>query len=318
MSESGSVPRIHLKPGADRRARRGYPWAYSNEIEMTAEAKAIAPGSVVNFVSHDGRGLGAGYFNPHSLICGRILASDADTVTSDFYAAKLHAALALRQRLYPEPYYRLAHAEADGLPGLVIDRFGKAVVVQINAAGPERHADMIVEAIDATIRPEAIVLRRDGSTRPLEGLTVEDATIAKGALEGPITLTENGYTYFADLLSGQKTGWFYDHRDNRAFVARLGAGMTVLDVYSHTGGFAIAAAVSGAASVLGLDRSEPALDLARRAARANGVEASCRFEKREAFEALESLGRTGERFGIVIADPPAFVKSPISAYAQPR
>jgi 23S rRNA (cytosine1962-C5)-methyltransferase len=309
LTDSGAVPVIRLKPGADRRARHGYPWIYSNEIEMTPEAKAVPPGSVVDVLGHDGRLRGAGYFNSHSLIGARLFASDAAAVTVDFYAGRLRAALALRDRLYPEPYYRLVHAEADGLPGLVIDRFGDVVVAQINAAGPERHAVMISEAIDAVLAPEVLVLRRDSSARLLEGLATEDAVLVKGALDGPVMLKENGHSYFADVLSGQKTGWFYDHRDNRAFAARLSAGSTMLDAYTHTGGFAIAAAASGAASVLGLDRSEPALALARQAAQANSVEAHCRFEKREAFEALESLGSAPERFGVVIADPPAFVKS---------
>ena len=310
MSETDSAPQVRLKPGADKRARRGSPWVYSNEIEMTAAVKAISPGTVVDLAGADGRTLGPAYFNPHSLISARLLgAPTAADITSAFYAERLRAALVLRTRLYVEPFYRLVHAEADGLPGLVIDRFGDVLVAQINAAGPDRHAEVILAAIEETLAPLSIVVRRDGTTRTLEELEIEPASAARGSLDGPIALVENGHTYYADVLSGQKTGWFFDHRDNRAFMARLAKGMTVLDVYSHTGGFAIAAAGAGATSVLGLDRSEPALDLARRAAAANGLDSLCRFERREAFEALEALGQSGQRFDVVIADPPAFVKS---------
>ena len=310
MTDTVSIPRIRLKPGGDRRARYGYPWVYSNEIDMTPAAKAIAPGTVVDISGDDGRALGSAYFNPHSLIGGRILAkSSGDTITIAFYIDRLRAALALRDRLFDSPFYRLVHAEADGLPGLVIDRFGDTVVIQINAAGPERHAALIRDAVDTVLAPAAIILRRDGTTRPLEGLPIEEPQVVKGTPADPVALTENGHTYYADVLSGQKTGWFFDHRDNRAFMARLGKGLSVLDVYTHTGGFAIAAAAAGAAAVLGLDRSEPALDLARRAAVSNGLDATCRFERGEAFETLEKMTNSDERFGVVIADPPAFVKS---------
>jgi 23S rRNA (cytosine1962-C5)-methyltransferase len=309
LTDSAAV-QIRLKPGADRRARHGYPWVYSNEIEMTAAAKAVPSGTVVDLAGADGRPLGPAYFNSHSLISARTLGGDsAAAVTTDFYVSRLRAALGLRDRLFAEPFYRLVHAEADGLPGLVVDRFGDTVVIQINAAGPERHSPLIQPAVDQVLAPSVIVIRRDGTSRSLEGLDVEPATSTKGALDSPVALVENGHTYYADVLSGQKTGWFYDHRDNRAFMARLAKGGRVLDVYTHTGGFAIAAGASGVAEVLGLDRSEPALDLARRAAEANGLGAICKFERREAFEALEELGQSKERFDIVIADPPAFVKS---------
>ena len=276
---------------------------------MTPEVKALPAGTVVRVLADDGRALGTALFNPHSLISARLVDREPEAVIDRaFLAARLARALALRERLIDVPHYRLVHAEADGLPGTVVDRFGDVAVVQINTAGMERLTDEFLAALDEVLEPRAVLLKNDGPSRQLEGL---DSYVrpAKGSLDGPIEVLENGVRFLADPREGQKTGWFYDQRDNRAAVARLADGARVLDLYSYAGGFAVQAAMAGAAEVVAIDRSQPALDLATRAAELNGVSRRCRFRRGEAFDELQRLGDAGERFEIVIADPPAFIKS---------
>jgi 23S rRNA (cytosine1962-C5)-methyltransferase len=289
-----------------RRARAGSPWIFSNEIRMDEAAKAIAPGSVVNVRGEDGRSLGTGYFNPKSLIAVRLLAEDCDVaIDAEFFAARLKRALALRDAAYDKPFYRLVHAEGDGVPGLVIDRFGDTVTVQIGTAGMEKQITAITMALDAVLKPKTIVLRADAPSRALEGLDLYVKTV-KG--EGHrIAVEENGARYIADLAEGQKTGWYYDQRDNRAFIAGFAKAKTVLDAYSYTGGFGILAARAGAREVVCLDSSAPALAIAEESARANGVKIQA--VKADVFEELERLKAAGETFDIVLADPPPFVKS---------
>jgi 23S rRNA (cytosine1962-C5)-methyltransferase len=302
-------PEIGLLPGRQKRLRQGHPWAYSNEIAMDAAAKALAPGSLVILRAADGEPLGLGFFNAHSLVAFRLLSPDpAAAIDEEFLAARLAGALALRETLFGEPYYRLCHAEADGLPGLAIDRYGAVLAVQVNAAGMERLEPQLLGALDRLLAPEAVLLRNDSPVRALEGLPLE-VRLATGALEGPVELREEGARFLADLHGGQKTGWFFDQRYNRAFMAGLARGRRVLDLYCYTGGFAIAAALGGATEVRAIDSSEPALELARGAAALNGVETRCRFERGHAFDAMERLAAAGERFEMVICDPPAFVKS---------
>jgi 23S rRNA (cytosine1962-C5)-methyltransferase len=302
-------PTLRLLPGRHKRLKHGHPWAYSNEIAMDAPAKALAPGTVVALESAEGESLGAAFFNPHSLVAARLLARDARAaIDRGFLAARLRAALALRETLYREPYYRLVHAEADGLPGLAIDRYGEVLACQVNAAGIERLRGELLAALEDVLAPRVVVLRNDSPVRALEGLELS-VEIAKGELAAPVMLVENGCRFLADLAGGQKTGWFFDQRDNRAFVAALARGRRVLDLYCYSGGFAIAAAAAGAQEVLAIDRSEAALALAAKAAALNGVEARCRFERGQAFGETERLVREGARFELVICDPPAFVKS---------
>ncbi len=302
-------PIVTLQPGRHKRADSGHPWVYSNEIVMDAAAKALPPGTLVTLRKAGGEALGVATFNAHTLVSARLLDRDAKRrIDRDFFAARLESALALRRRLYAEPHYRLVHAEADGLPGIAADRFGDVLVAQINTAGMARLEEEWVAACDAVLAPRAIVLRNDSPARALEGLEPE-LRIAKGEIDGPIELLENGARFLADPREGQKTGWFFDQRDNRRFVAGLSAGARVLDLYCYAGGFAVAAAQAGADAVLALDRSEPALALAAAAAALNGVGQRCRFQRADAFGELSRLVAAGERFGVVIADPPAFVKS---------
>ena len=301
-------PAIALKPGEHRRVQSGHPWIYSNEIVMDAAAKALPAGGLVWITAHDGRAIGTAMFSPRPLIAARLLSRDPDAaVDRSFLGDRLARALALRARLFEAPYYRLIHAEADGLPGTVIDRFGAIVVVQVNTAGMERLLPELLGALDDVLNPHAVLLRNDSGSRSHEGL---DSYVrwAKGTADEPTELVENGGRFLADLSAGQKTGWFFDQRDNRQAVAALARGARVLDLYCHTGGFGIQAAAAGAESVLAVDRSQAALDLAARAAELNMVAGRCEFRRGDAFETLESLAAPQRRFGIVIADPPAFVK----------
>jgi 23S rRNA (cytosine1962-C5)-methyltransferase len=302
-------PTITLQPGRHKRAAAGHPWVYSNEVAMDAAAKGLSAGSLVTLRTAGGEPLGVATFNPHTLVSARILARDWSLrIDRGFFAERLEAALALRRRLYDEPFYRLVHAEADGVPGLVADRFGDVLVLQLNTAGMAQLETELLEASEAVLAPQAIVLRNDSAARALEGLGAE-VRVAKGAVTHPVELRENGARFLADVIAGQKTGWFFDQRDNRRFVASLAKGARVLDLYSFTGGFAVAAAMAGADAVLALDRSEPALALAAQAAAVNGVSETCRFQRADIFDTLERLGAENERFDLVIADPPAFVKS---------
>lgn len=313
MSDSAPTPvkypTIHMQAGRERRVQHGHPWVYSNEVQMDAAAKAVTPGSPVRLLEASGKPLGVATFNPHTLIAARLLSPDPATrIDHAFFADRLKRAAALRQRLFDRPYYRVVHAEADRLPGLIVDQFGDVVTVQANSVFMDRHTDMILAAIDEILAPRALILRNDGTQRALEGLA-EETRLVKGAIDGPIRLEENGVTFFANPLDGQKTGWFYDQRDNRAFIASLAKGGRAIDFYSYNGGFGVQCAVAGATSVVAVDRSALALENATRAAAANGV--ADRFEARraDAFQEMERLDAAGERFEVVIADPPAFVKA---------
>jgi 23S rRNA (cytosine1962-C5)-methyltransferase len=301
-------PLIRTNPGADRRIKAGHPWAFSNEIAMTAAARALPPGTVVRLEGDDGTRHGAWHFNPHSLIAARRLDADPDApADAAWFRARLAACLALRERLFDAPFHRLVHAEADGLPGLVIDRYGDALALQANTAGMEAATPAIVEALHALLLPRTIVARNDSAVRRLEGLE-ERVALLHGA-DGAAVVEEGGLSFPVDLLGGQKTGWFFDQRPNRAAVARLSAGRTVLDAFCHLGGFGLAAARAGAREVTLLDRSEHALDLAMQAATAAGLGDRVAPLRADAMEALERMAAEGRRFEVVVADPPAFAKT---------
>jgi 23S rRNA (cytosine1962-C5)-methyltransferase len=301
-------PIIRLKPRQGRRVRAGAPWVFSNEMTMDERAKALAPGTLVGLAAEDGTVLGTGYFNPKSLIGVRMLAAADAAIDTDFFTERFRHALRLRQRFYDTPFYRLVHAEGDGLPGLVVDRFGEICVVQIATAGMEHLKDAMLNALATVIAPACVILRNDVPYRALEGLD-SYVQVASGEAPPRITIEENGVTYFADPTAGQKTGWYYDQRANRAFMAGLALHARVLDAYCYNGGFGVLAAVRGAKSVVGLDSSEPALKLAEQAAAANAVAERCRFVKCDVFEELARLTQAGERFDFVICDPPPFAPS---------
>src|SRR5438105_3859045 len=302
-------PLLRLKPREGRRARGGAPWIFSNELALAAEAKSLVPGTLVKVEGDDGREFGTGYFNPGSLIAVRLLEAPGDAeIDRSFFAERIDRALAVRKALFDRPYYRLVHAEGDRLPGLVIDRFGDTCTVQITTAGMEQLLEPIVQALDDVLAPENVVLRADSPARSQEGLS-SYVRIAKGVPPDHVPIEENRARYFVNALGGQKTGWYFDQRDNRAFMASLARNRSVLDVYCHAGGFAVLVARAGARDVYGIDSSAAALSLAEESAVANGASGACRFIKADASEELERLGATEERFDIVICDPPPFVKS---------
>ena len=300
-------PVIRLAKGRSKRLRAGHPWVFSNEIEMDGAAKALPPGSLVTLMDAGDERLGIATFNPHSLIAARVLSRRAsDVVDAAFLAERLQSALDLRDTLFATPHYRLIHSEADRLPGLIIDRYGDVLAMQTNSAGMERLLPLLLDAAKMVLDPSAVVLVNDSPVRKLEGLE-QHHTVALGSVDGPVELEENGCRFVADLTGGQKTGWFFDQRENRAFIARLAKGRRVLDVYTYAGGFAVQAAMAGAVETIAVDRSEHSLALADQAARLNGV--AVQTVRAEAFAEMERMALAGERFGVVIADPPAFVKS---------
>ncbi len=303
-------PSVILRAGEDRRLRHGHPWAFSNEVLMNPETKAITPGSPVILRAAGGDALGVGTFNPHSLIAARLFSRDGEArIDQALIEDRLAAALALRTRLYAGvPHYRLVHAEADGLPGLIVDRYGDIVVAQLNTAGWEALTDALVAALDSVLAPSAILLKNDSPTRAFEGLPLE-TKIAKGEIAGPLDVMENGARFICDPAGGQKTGWFFDQRDNRAMVAHFAQGARMLDAYTYAGGFGVLAAVEGAAEVILIDSSAHALELAKQAASLNQVDSRVETRKADVFDELDRLASKGERFDVVVADPPAFVKS---------
>ncbi|MCA1909902.1 MAG: class I SAM-dependent rRNA methyltransferase [Magnetospirillum sp.] len=302
-----SRPILRFAKGRARRFRSGHPWVFSNEVEMSAELKALPAGTLVTLMDAGDEKLGVASFNPHSLIAARVLSRRWDEVIdAGFLARRLEAARSLRDLLFPTPHYRLVHSEADNLPGLIVDRYGDVLALQVNTAGMEALTPLLLEAADTVFKPRAVVLKNDSPVRTLEGLPLEHK-VALGQLDGTVELMENGARFVADLTEGQKTGWFYDQRDNRAFMARLAQGKRMLDVYTYAGGFAVQAALAGAAEVVAVDRSEQSLALAAKAAELNNVPLST--VRAEAFAEMARLDAAGERFGVVVVDPPAFVKS---------
>ncbi|MBT5433254.1 MAG: class I SAM-dependent rRNA methyltransferase [Alphaproteobacteria bacterium] len=304
-----TYPTIRLKPGAQKRLMHGHPWAFSNEIAMDAAAKALEPGALVSIQTDNGEQLGVAIFNPHSLIAARLMsASPQAVIDRTALRERIAHARNMRDRLYDVPHYRLAHAEADGLPGVAIDRFDDVAVCQVNTAGMERLADDIAAAVMEETGVKNVILRGDSPIRRLEGLDDSSRVVGPG-LTGAVDVIENGVVFRADPMSGQKTGWFFDQRDNRAFMAKLADGATVLDVYSHTGGFGLACAAAGAQHVTMVDRSETSLALAAEAASANDLAGRSAFHTADAFDDLAKRRDRAETFDIVISDPPAFVRA---------
>ncbi|ANB35106.1 23S rRNA (cytosine1962-C5)-methyltransferase [Rhodovulum sulfidophilum] len=303
-------PTIRLMPKAEARAiRHGFPWVYSDELVMDRRTRALAPGSLAVLEDTERRPLGLAAVNPLSRIVARVIDRDPEAeIDSAWFAARIGQASRLRERLYQQPFYRLVHAEADGLPGVVIDRFGDTAVVQPNAAWAELRLEALVEALRQVTGVGTVVKNGSGRVRGLEGLA-EETLVLTGALEGPVPVPMNGATYMADLTGGQKTGLFYDQRPNHAFAAGLAQGARVLDVFSHVGGFALAALAAGAESALAVDGSEPALALAEAGARASGLDARFATRKGDAFDTLAALDAEGAQFDLVICDPPAFAPS---------
>jgi 23S rRNA (cytosine1962-C5)-methyltransferase len=302
------LPALRLKRGEDRRLRAGHLWVFSNEVDNDATPLThFAVGAMARVLSDRDQFLGFAYVNPHALICARILSrSPMHAPDRSLLVHRLKVALALRERLYPAPYYRWAFGESDGLPGLVLDRYGDVIVGQIATAGMEALRVEVEAAIVQVLEPRALVWKNDGGARELEALPRQVLTPIGRAPE-ELSVLEHGLTFTVPMAAAQKTGWFYDQTGNREQWRRMiRPGARVLDVCSYAGAWAVAALTRGASEALCVDASEAALAVAARNAAANGVALSVRAG--DAFEVLDALVRAGERFDAIVLDPPAFIK----------
>jgi len=306
-----SLPVLRLMPKAKPQAiRHGFPWVFANELVLDRRGKALAPGSLAILQDAERRDLALVTVNPGSRIAARVLDRDcAAQIDVDWCRARIARALSHRARLYDAPHYRLVHAEADSLPGVVIDRYGDLAVIQPNAAWAETHLDALTAALVAETGVTCVIKNGTGRARGLEGLTEEMAVIRGSAPADPVPVPMNGAIYLADVMGGQKTGLFFDQRPNHAFAAGLARGARVLDVFSHVGGFSLACLASGAASALAVDGSAAALELAKGGADASGVADRFATRQGDAFDTLTALAGEGAQFDLVICDPPAFVPS---------
>ena len=309
MSDSGKVaelPALRLKRNEDRRLHAGHLWIFSNEVDtrQTPLTKFKA-GDLVRVLAHNDRALGLAYVNPQSLISARMLES-WNLPDAAWLATRIRAALALRERLYSTPYYRLVYGESDGLPGLVVDRYGSACVVQIGTAGMEKLKHEIRQALEEVLHCEALLFKNDSAAREMEGLPsyVEAAT---GSFEELGKVLEDGLEFRAPLALGQKTGWFFDQAANRRALPKyVRRGARVLDVFSYVGAWGVRAAHSGAREVLCVDSSAAALELAVSNAERNKTKVVA--VRGDAFDVLEDMGKSGARFDVLVIDPPAFAK----------
>jgi 23S rRNA (cytosine1962-C5)-methyltransferase len=297
---------LRLKPHEERRLRAGHLWVYSNEVDIThTPLKTLPAGALCRLEDSRGKPLGTGYVNPHALLCARLLTGQADAVIdADWFARRLRAAAGMRERVYGQPYYRMVHGEADGLPGLVIDRYGDVLVVQIGTAGMEQLKAPLLDALQAEFKPRGIVLRNDSPAREAEGLPlyVEDI----GSVPESVIIEEGGVRFEVAMHGGQKTGWFYDQHDNRDRLSRYARDARVLDVFSYVGGWALRAHAFGAKDLTCVDSSAAALDAAEHNASLNG--ATLETVKGQAIDVLRTFVTESRRFDLVVVDPPALIK----------
>lgn len=300
---------LRLKKHEDRRLREGHLWVFSNEVDIQATPlSGFAPGDPAVIESASGKVLGAGYVNPHALICARIVSRDpATALDRGLLVQRFKHALALRQQLFPDPYYRLVYGDSDGLPGLVVDRYDDVFVVQIATAGMERVKQEIVAALERVCAPRAVLLRNDGGARELEGLEKYIA-LEYGALPPEVMLQEHGVRFKIPVTDGQKTGWYYDQRMNRQRLRSYVAGKRVLDVFSYLGAWGVQAAFAGADTVTCVDSSARALEWLQENAALNNVTDKITTLQADAFIALQSLRAQATEFDVAIVDPPAFIK----------
>ena len=295
---------VKLKRKEERRILRGHPWVFSNELDRSPVD--CTPGELVDVLDSAGRFIGRGTINPHSLIAVRLLTRIPEEINAAFFRKRIAAARGLRTMLGFGASFRAVFSEGDGLPGLIVDKYADTLVIQSSTAGIDRMLTEIVAALQEEYAPTAIVLRNDTSSREIEGLACEIRVI-QGTISGPMAFEESGINYRADILEGQKTGFFFDQRENRLALKGYVRGRRTLDCFCYVGAWALSAARFGAAEVIGLDSSEKAIALAADNAALNGL--SAQFKKVDVFEELRVLDKQRARFGCIILDPPAFVKS---------
>jgi 23S rRNA (cytosine1962-C5)-methyltransferase len=304
--EAAQLPVLRLKRNEDRRLHAGHLWIFSNEVDTSqTPLPKFKAGELVRVLAHNDRALGLAYVNPKSLIAARMLETWKIPDTP-WLAARIRAAMTLRDRLYVKPYYRLVYGESDGLPGLVVDRYGTSCVAQIGTAGMEALKPQIQEALSQVLKGDGLLFKNDSAARELEGLPSYVEAV-KGSFDEPALVIEDGLEFQAPLIEGQKTGWFFDQAANRRALAKyVAAGGRVLDVFSYVGAWGVRAAHLGAREVICVDSSAAALELAAANAQRNRVKLTTR--KGDAFDVLEEFAKQGARFDVVIVDPPAFAK----------
>jgi 23S rRNA (cytosine1962-C5)-methyltransferase len=295
---------VKLRQKEERRILRGHPWVFSNELLQPVGE--CSPGEVVDVLDFSGKFLGRGYINPHTLIAVRILTRKQEEIDSRFFRRKISAARNLRTMLGFGDSFRAVFSEGDGIPGLIVDKYADTLVVQSLTAGIDRMIENIISALRDEYSPQTIVLRNDTASREIEGLT-QEKRIVHGMVQGPVTIEESGIRYHVDILEGQKTGFFFDQRENRQVLKDYVKGMRTLDCFCYVGAWSLTAAYFGASDVIGLDVSEKAIKLASENAVLNGL--SAQFKIADIFDELRRLEKDRERFGCIILDPPAFVKS---------
>ena len=302
-------PDLYLKKNEDKRLRKGHLWVFSNEVDTKrTPLDAFSAGDMVVVKDSTGKSLGSAYINPNTLICARLISrKPSQKIGGNLFKDRISNALALRERLFDKPFYRLIFGESDGLPGLVIDRFGSVLSVQITTAGIEKQKEPLILALIELLSPEAIILKNDNAQRQLEGLPQDDEIIY-GTMPDTLIIEENNTQFQLSAIDGQKTGWFYDHRNSRAQLAKLAKGQRVLDLFSYSGAWGIPAATAGATEVTCVDSSESALTLAASSAQLNNVADKMKFVRSDVFEFLKQARENNEHYDIIVLDPPALVK----------
>jgi 23S rRNA (cytosine1962-C5)-methyltransferase len=307
-ADGDQLPELRLKPREERRLAAGHLWVFSNEVDVArTPLTSFAEGAIVRVIGDRDRFLGYAYLNPHALICARILSRDPDYPPGkSLLVHRLQVALALRQQLYAKPFHRLVYGESDGLPGLVLDRYGDVLVGQVATAGMEALKAELAEALAKVLKPKALLWKNDGGARELEGLPkYRESVFAEAPAE--VEVEENGVRFRVPIAEGQKTGWFYDQAANRERFLKYVGGKRVLDVCSYVGAWGLAAARHGASEVVCVDASASALEQVGRTAAENGLD-GVRSLKGDAFDVLAQLRAQGEKFEVVVVDPPAFIK----------
>ncbi len=304
-----AYPELYLKKNEDLRIRKGHCWVFSNEIDTRKSPIAeLAPGELVQLLSADGKSLGTAYAHPHALIAARLLSrKPALKCGLNFFKERIHTAAILRDTLFDKQYYRLVYGESDGLPGLVIDRFGSVFSVQITTAGMEVRKELILNALIELFSPTAVMFKNDNGQRELEQLSLV-SELAYGVIPNPLLIEENNAMFEIDIAGGQKTGWFYDHRSSRQLAASFSKDLKVLDLFCYTGAWSIPAAKAGAAHVIAVDASADALALASANAERNNVAHNTQFIRSDVFDYLKQARLDNELFDVIIVDPPALIK----------
>ena len=303
------LPPLKLKKGEERRLRGGHVWVYSNEIDVKATPlSGFEAGDQVEIQASNGKVLGNGYINPNTLISARLISRNPSyRLDQSLITHRLKIALSIRERLFSDSCYRMVHGDSDGLPGLVVDRFGDLLSVQITTAGMERVKTQLIAALEKVVAPTVILLKNDTSARDVEGLERGVECVVGDAPE-LVMLKENGVQFEAPLISGQKTGWYYDHRMNRQRMKSYVKGQRVLDLFSYIGGWGVQAAVAGASEVICVDSSESSLEHVHGNAALNDVTDKMATLHGDVFAALKELRAAREQFDLVVVDPPAFIK----------